>query len=175
MFDSLPTPAITLVLRDFHVDNLMALPADEPLRQIGLLDFQDALVGPMAYDLMSLLEDARRDLPSLLVNSMRERYLQEMPLLDLENFQLWYRILAAQRHCKVTGIFSRLAIRDGKPQYLSHIPRVLGLLQSHLEEPLLRPLGDWLRGCGITDNHLPISSDYRSVRAALGLIDPSTG
>ena len=160
VFDSLPTPAITLVLRDFHVDNLMAIPADEPLRQIGLLDFQDALVGPVAYDLMSLLEDARRDLPSLLVNSMRERYLQAMPLLDLENFQLWYRILAAQRHCKVAGIFSRLAIRDDKPQYLNHIPRVLGLLQSHLEDPLLRPLGDWLRGCGINENHLPISSDY---------------
>ena len=175
VFDSLPTPAISLVLRDFHVDNLMALPADEPLKQIGLLDFQDALIGPMAYDLMSLLEDARRDLSSLLVDAMRERYLQAMPLLDLENFQLWYRILAAQRHCKVAGIFSRLAIRDDKPQYLSHIPRVLGLLQSHLQEPLLRPLGDWLSACGITDNHLAISSDYRSVRPALGLIDPLAG
>ena len=174
VFDSLPTPAISLVLRDFHVDNLIQLPANEPLRQIGLLDFQDALIGPMAYDLMSLLEDARRDLPSPLVNAMRERYLQAMPLLDLENFQLWYRILAAQRHCKVAGIFSRLAIRDDKAQYLKHIPRVLGLLQSHLEEPLLRPLGDWLRACGVTDNRLTIPSDYRSVRTTLGLIDPSS-
>ena len=174
VFDSLPTPAISLVLRDFHVDNLMQLPANEPLRQIGLLDFQDALIGPMAYDLMSLLEDARRDLPSPFVNAMRERYLQAMPLLDLENFQLWYRILAAQRHCKVAGIFSRLAIRDDKAQYLKHIPRVLGLLQSHLEEPLLRPLGDWLRACGVTSNRLTIPSDYRSVRTTLGLIDPSS-
>jgi len=174
VFASLPTPAISLVLRDFHVDNLMQLPADEPFQEIGLLDFQDALIGPMAYDLMSLLEDARRDLPSLLVNDMQERYLQAMPLLDLENFKLWYRILATQRHCKVAGIFSRLAIRDDKAQYLKHIPRVLRLLQAHLEDPLLRPLGDWLRACGVTDNTPESWADYHSTRRTLGLAEPSS-
>ena len=173
VFASLPTPAISLVLRDFHVDNLMRLPADEPFQRIGLLDFQDALIGPMAYDLMSLLEDARRDLPPALTEQMQQRYFQAMPLLEVENFQLWYRILAVQRHCKVAGIFSRLAIRDDKPQYLEHIPRVLRLLQAHLEDPLLRPLGDWLRACGVIDNTAGSRADDHSVRRTLGLAEPS--
>jgi aminoglycoside/choline kinase family phosphotransferase len=122
---------------------------------------------------MSLLEDARRDLPSLLVNDMQERYLQAMPLLDLENFKLWYRILATHRHCKVAGIFSRLAIRDDKAQYLNHISRVLRLLHAHLEDPLLRPLGDWLRACGVNDNTPESRADYHSARRALGLAEPS--
>ena len=173
VFASLPTPAISLVLRDFHVDNLMRLPADEPFQRIGLLDFQDALIGPMAYDLMSLLEDARRDLPPALTEQMQQRYFQAMPLLEVENFQLWYRILAVQRHCKVAGIFSRLAIRDDKPQYLEHIPRVLRLLQAHLEDPLLRPLGNWLRACGVIDSTAGSRADYHSVRRTLGLAEPS--
>ena len=173
VFASLPTPAISLVLRDFHVDNLMQLPADNPFQEIGLLDFQDALIGPMAYDLMSLLEDARRDLPPALTEQMQQRYFQAMPLLEVENFQLWYRILAVQRHCKVAGIFSRLAIRDDKPQYLEHIPRVLRLLQAHLEDPLLRPLGNWLRACGVIDNTAGSRADYHSVRRTLGLAEPS--
>jgi hypothetical protein len=174
VFASLPTPAISLVLRDFHVDNLMRLPGDAPLQQIGLLDFQDALIGPMAYDLMSLLEDARRDLPSPVAERMKQRYFEAMPLLEMENFTIWYRVLAAQRHCKVAGIFSRLALRDDKPHYLTHIPRVLGLLQMHLDEPLLRPLADWLRAHGIIANAPKIPADYQSVRRALGLADGTT-
>ena len=174
VFTSLPTPAISLVLRDFHVDNLMRLPGETPLQRIGLLDFQDALIGPMAYDLMSLLEDARRDLPSALAEQMKQRYFEAMPLLEMENFNIWYRVLAAQRHCKVAGIFSRLALRDDKPLYLAHIPRVLGLLQAHLDEPLLRPLGDWLRAHGVVGNALEIPDDYRSVRRMLGLANGTT-
>ena len=171
VFASLPTPAISLVLRDFHVDNLMRLPGDVPLQRIGLLDFQDALIGPMAYDLMSLLEDARRDFPPALAEQMKQRYFEAMPLLDMDNFKLWYRVLAAQRHCKVAGIFSRLALRDDKPLYLTHIPRVLGLLQSHLDEPLLRPLGDWLRAHDVLGSTPRIPADCQPVRRALGLTD----
>ena len=174
VFASLPTPAISLVLRDFHVDNLIRLTADTPPHTVGLLDFQDALIGPMAYDLMSLLEDARRDLPPALAEQMQQRYFQAMPLLEMENFQLWYRILAAQRHCKVAGIFSRLALRDDKPSYLTHIPRVLGLLQTHLDEPLLRPLADWLRAHGVAGDPPEIPTNYRSIRRALNLGDGAT-
>ncbi|HCK76697.1 MAG TPA: aminoglycoside phosphotransferase [Gammaproteobacteria bacterium] len=171
VFASLPTPAISLVLRDFHVDNLMRLAANTPLHRVGLLDFQDALIGPMAYDLMSLLEDARRDLPPAMTEQMQQRYFQAMPFLEMGNFQLWYRILAAQRHCKVAGIFSRLALRDDKPNYLAHIPRVLSLLQKHLDEPLLRPLADWLRTHGIAGDPPEIPIDYRSIRRTLNLSD----
>ncbi len=174
VFASLPTPAISLVLRDFHVDNLMRLPGDAPLQQIGLLDFQDALIGPMAYDLMSLLEDARRDLPSPVAERMKQRYFEAMPLLEMENFTIWYRVLAAQRHCKVAGIFSRLALRDNKSNYLAHVPRVLHLLQTHLDEPLLWPLAEWLRAHGIAGDPPEVPTDYRSIRRALNLSDDAT-
>ena len=174
VFASLPTPAISLVLRDFHVDNLIRLPAATAPHTVGLLDFQDALIGPMAYDLMSLLEDARRNLPPSLAEQMQQRYFQAMPLLEMENFKLWYRILAAQRHCKVAGIFSRLALRDNKPNYLAHIPRVLSLLQMHLDEPLLRPLADWLRAHGIAGDPPEMPADYRPIRRALNLGDGAT-
>ncbi|MBT5818708.1 MAG: phosphotransferase [Proteobacteria bacterium] len=174
VFASLPTPAISLVLRDFHVDNLIRVPADLPLQAIGLLDFQDALIGPMAYDLMSLLEDARRDLPPGLAEQMQQRYFEAMPLLEMENFKLWYRVLAAQRHCKVAGIFSRLALRDNKSNYLAHVPRVLHLLQTHLDEPLLWPLAEWLRAHGIAGDPPEVPTDYRSIRRALNLSDDAT-
>ena len=144
IFEALPPPTTTLVLRDFHVDNLMRVPGESPEGQIGLLDFQDARIGPIAYDVVSLLEDARRDLNPELVNTMRRRYLKVMSLEDTENFNAWYRVLGAQRHCKVAGIFSRLALRDDKSEYLRHLPRVINLLQQHLSDPLLTPLTQWL-------------------------------
>ncbi len=144
IFEALPPPVTSLVLRDFHADNLMRVPGKSPEGQIGLLDFQDARIGPVAYDVVSLLEDARRDLNPELVNAMRRRYLKVVSFEDTENFNAWYRVLGVQRHCKVAGIFSRLALRDDKPAYLRHLPRVINLLQQHLGDPLLMPLSQWL-------------------------------
>jgi N-acetylmuramate 1-kinase len=142
-------PAPTLVLRDYHVDNLMLLPGREAVQSCGLLDFQDAVRGPASYDLVSLLKDARRDVPAALRSAMTERYLDQFPDLDPARFRCSAAILAAQRNCKIIGIFTRLWRRDGKPQYLGHIARVWRLLEEDLREPVLRPVADWL------DRHLP--------------------
>ncbi|HVH76051.1 MAG TPA: phosphotransferase [Stellaceae bacterium] len=143
-----PCPA-TLVLRDYHVDNLMLLPGREGVRGCGLLDFQDAVVGHPAYDLVSLLEDARRDVPPALRESAAARYLAAFPDLDHLAFRRAAAILAAQRNAKIIGIFTRLWRRDGKPQYLPHIARVWRLLEEDLHEPALAPIAGWL------DRHLP--------------------
>jgi aminoglycoside/choline kinase family phosphotransferase len=140
----------TLVLRDYHVDNLMLLPDRPGVRRCGLLDFQDAVCGPAAYDLVSLLEDARRDVPAALRAAMTERYLAAFPELDPAAFGRSGTILAAQRNCKILGIFTRLWRRDGKPAYLPHIARVWRLLDAELRrEPGLAPVAEWL------DRHLP--------------------
>lgn len=135
----------TLVLRDFHGDNLMWLEDRSGLAVCGLLDFQDAVAGPPAYDLMSLLEDARLDLDGALVAHMLERYFDQRRHVDRQAFETAYRVLAAQRHCKVIGIFTRLSTRDGKQGYLAHISRVWRLLErASAEVPLLAPLAAWL-------------------------------
>jgi N-acetylmuramate 1-kinase len=139
----------TLVLRDYHVDNLMLLAGRPGVRGCGLLDFQDAVSGPASYDLVSLLEDARRDVPAALQEEMTERYCAAFPGLDRPAFLRSAAILAAQRNCKILGIFTRLWKRDDKPQYLAHIPRIWRLLEHDLRHPSLAPIARWL------DRHLP--------------------
>jgi len=140
----------TVVLRDYHVDNLMLLPSRPGVQGVGLLDFQDAVWGPPSYDLVSLLEDARRDVPAELRSEMTARYLAAFPALERTAFERSSAILAAQRSCKILGIFTRLWQRDGKPQYLAHVPRLWRLLQEDLRHPDLAPIARWL------DRHLPI-------------------
>jgi hypothetical protein len=144
---ALPKP--TLVLRDYHVDNLMLLPGRGGVRGCGLLDFQDALCGPASYDLVSLLEDARRDVSETVRAAMTERYLAAFPGIDRAAFRRSAAILAAQRNAKIIGIFTRLWRRDGKPHYLRHIPRVWRLIEADLREPALRGVARWL------DRHVP--------------------
>ena len=141
----------TLVLRDFHADNLMWLPDRDGIARCGLLDYQDAVVGSPAYDVMSLLEDARRDLKPGLEAHLLDGYFAALPELDVDAFKKAYAILAAQRHCKVIGIFSRLANRDRKYDYLAHIPRVWKMLEHACHAPELAVLKDWL------DSHIPAS------------------
>jgi len=142
----------TLVLRDYHVDNLMRLDDRESIKACGLLDFQDALGGHPAYDLMSLLQDARRDIGVQLQADMLERYRDALNISGptWEDFERVYAILAAQRHAKVIGIFTRLQRRDGKPVYLKHIARVWRLLEKALEHPALTDMKAWM------DTHIPI-------------------
>lgn len=141
--------ALTLVLRDYHVDNLVLLRRRRGVRRCGLLDFQDAVCGPASYDLVSLIEDARRDVGAALQEAMTERYLAAFPHCDRALFRRSAAILAAQRNCKILGIFTRLARRDGKPQYLAHIPRVWRLIEHDLRNPALASLATWF------DRHLP--------------------
>lgn len=133
----------TLVLRDYHVDNLMLLSGREGLAACGILDFQSAVIGDAAYDIMSLLEDARRDVPATLRQNMRDYYLRHCPPERGADFDARFAVLAAQRHAKVLGIFVRLCVRDGKAGYLRHLPRVLDLFRHSLKHPATAPLAAW--------------------------------
>ena len=133
----------TLVLRDYHVDNLMGLPDRVGVAACGLLDFQDAVAGPTAYDVVSLLGDARRDLAAGLPAAMMARYFAGFPQLDQSAFTAAAAILSAQRNAKIIGIFTRLSRRDGKHHYLAHLPRVWRLLEQDLTHPVLRDLRGW--------------------------------
>jgi aminoglycoside/choline kinase family phosphotransferase len=131
------------VHRDYHADNLMWLHGREDIKCIGLLDFQDGVYGDPAYDLVSLLEDARRDVPPLLVTQMLEHYILTSGV-DREKFLLAYAVLGAQRNSKIIGIFTRLAVRDHKLHYLNYLPRVWRHLEHDLAHPLLCPLKSWI-------------------------------
>ncbi len=152
LFAKMPKDQSTMVLRDYHVDNLM-LTAGEGIARCGLLDFQDALIGHFSYDLMSLLEDARRDVPQELQKHLYDRYMAAMGPLDRASFDYAYRVLAAQRHAKVLGIFVRLFARDGKDRYLQFIPHVHKLFLQALDAPALAPLKAWF-----ADNDIDIKA-----------------
>ena len=128
-----------VVLRDYHAENLMLLGS---LQEQGLLDFQDALIGHPAYDLVSLLQDARRDVSPALEAEMLAHYLRETGASE-EDFRADYARLGAQRNAKIVGIFVRLWKRDGKPRYLELIPRVWALLERDLAHPALAPVARW--------------------------------
>lgn len=132
-----------MALFDYHVDNLLLLPGRTGLAACGLLDFQGAVQAPVCFDLMSLVEDARRDVPEDLRTSLVERYLAAFPALDREAFEVAWAVMAAQRHARIIGTFARLCVRDGKPQYLEHLPRVWRLLEATLAHPGLAPLRSW--------------------------------
>ena len=140
-------------LRDYHSPNLHWLPERDGFSRIGLLDFQDAVIGPPAYDLASLLQDARIDVPDDLEMRLAALYVRWRsaadPEFDAERFAAAYAAMGAQRATKILGIFARLDKRDGKPQYLSHLPRIERYLAKNLSHPLLRPLALWYQG------HLP--------------------
>ncbi|HEX6377354.1 MAG TPA: phosphotransferase [Allosphingosinicella sp.] len=129
-----------LVLRDYHADNLMAL---DGRSELGLLDFQDALAGHAAYDLVSLLQDARRDVAPELEEAMIARYCAAANVADRGLFRAHYEILGAQRNTKILGIFTRLWKRDGKAHYLPLQPRVWGHLERNLAHPALAPVRAW--------------------------------
>jgi N-acetylmuramate 1-kinase len=134
---------VSLLLRDYHAANLMLLPDRDDVRRAGLLDFQDAYQGPVTYDLVSLLEDARRDVPDVLRKKMVARYLAQFPSLDRNAFETSLAILAALRHTRVLAIFEKLS-REGKMDYKTHhSPRVEHLLQNALRHPILAGVKRW--------------------------------
>lgn len=135
------------VHRDYHAQNLLWRGDRAGLARVGMIDFQDALAGSPAYDLVSLLEDARRDVAPELAGAMMDRYLSGSrargAVLDPVGFRAEAALLAAQRNAKIIGIFARLAKRDGKPRYLAHLPRVWRYMEQDLSHPELRRLKHW--------------------------------
>lgn len=125
-----------LVLRDFHIDNLMLLDGRQGVARCGLLDFQDAVIGLAEYDLVSLLQDARRDLAPGLESHLLARYLDHAPrfLGTREEVTNRFHLMGAQRHTRIAGLFLRLDQRDGKPGYLRFLPRVIGQMQRALAD-----------------------------------------
>jgi hypothetical protein len=139
------------VLRDYHAENVMLVEGREGVAHFGLLDFQDALSGHPAYDLASVLEDARRDVPPEIETAMIDRYVAAMDNGDA--FVRAYWALAAQRNTRILGVFTRLWKRDGKPGYRKFQGRMWGLLERDLAQPGLEPVREWF------DSNVPV--DYR--------------
>ena len=143
----------TWALRDYHSPNLMWLPQRTGLARIGLLDFQDCVLGSPAYDVASLAQDARVSVSPELELKLLGHYAMlrrsQDPAFDMAAFARAYAIMGAQRATKVLGIFARLNKRDGKPQYLAHMPRVRAYLLRDLAHPALGELKAWY------ENHLP--------------------
>jgi len=129
------------VLRDYHAENIMLVSDREGVAHFGLLDFQDALAGHPAYDLASVLEDARRDVSPQIERAMIDRYVAATGLRD--EFERAYWTLAAQRNTRILGVFTRLWKRDNKPGYRRFQPRMWGLLERDLSQPHLEPVREW--------------------------------
>lgn len=153
LFDEILQQPSTWTLRDFHSPNLIWLPQREGHAKVGLIDFQDAVLGHPAYDLVSLGQDARVDVPAALELRLLAGYgaarRAHDAAFDLAGFARAYAIMGAQRNTKIAGIFARLDKRDGKPGYLKHLPRIERYLRRNLEHPALEELKGWYRA------HLP--------------------
>lgn len=153
------------VLRDFHSPNLILRSVETGMARVGVIDFQDALRGPAEYDLVSLLQDARVDVPSDLEERLFKYYCEhaanksghDIEPFDTQETLFRFCALGAQRNMKILGIFARLANRDGKPQYLTHLPRIWRYLTRNLDHPDLKDLKRWM------DRHFP--SDVRIAKS----------
>lgn len=133
LFDKLSKNNQSLVLRDFHADNLMVLNNKNGFEAVGLLDFQDALIGSNAYDLLSLLEDARREVNEKNKQKLFDYFISKANY-NREDFLVDYEIISLQRNIKILGIFARLHLRDGKNQYINFIPRVKDFVEQRLNK-----------------------------------------
>lgn len=141
--EALPRDDDRLALRDYHSPNLLWLPEREGIARVGVIDYQDAMIAPAAYDVVSLAQDARVDVPDDLEAAIVERYLAGRPGLDRDAFLRAYHVLGAERATRILGVFRRLNDRDGKPQYLPHLPRLRRALGKNLGHPALAELRGW--------------------------------
>ncbi|MES5101074.1 tRNA (adenosine(37)-N6)-threonylcarbamoyltransferase complex ATPase subunit type 1 TsaE [Agrobacterium sp. BA1120] len=141
-----------LLLRDFHSPNIIWQADKSGIQRVGIIDFQDAMIGPTAYDLASIIQDARVTISPELQTRLMAHYLdmrRKNPAFDEKAFVKAFAIMAAQRNCKLVGIWVRLMKRDGKPHYMKHMPRTFSYLRSALEHPDLGPLRDWFESAGV--------------------------
>jgi tRNA threonylcarbamoyl adenosine modification protein YjeE len=146
---ALAVPA-TWVIRDYHSPNLIWLAGREALARVGIIDFQDAVLGPPTYDVVSLAQDARVDVSEALEIALVSRYVRgrraDDPAFDPAAFAESYAMMSAQRNTRLLGVFSRLNRRDGKPHYLRHQPRIWSYLQRALAHPALIDIRQWFEG-----------------------------
>jgi tRNA threonylcarbamoyl adenosine modification protein YjeE len=153
LFARLETAENALVLRDYHSPNLIWRDHHSGFDRLGMIDFQDAMIGPSAYDVASLCQDARVTVEPELAERLLGRYIAERcaadPTFDKAAFREAYAIMAAQRAAKILGIFVRLDRRDGKPAYLRHLPRIEAYIARSLQHPVLNPLRSWFARAGI--------------------------
>ncbi len=143
---AVPQHAIHL---DYQFHNLMLLPGKTSFARCGILDFQDACYGPVTADLVMLLQDAREDVPVNVVRTGIEQYLHSFPQINRDDFMASYAVFAAHNAARILGLFARLKIRDGKGQYLRHMPRNLKYFMDNLDHPALAPIREWF------DTHVP--------------------
>ena len=139
-FKSLRAHVPGLALRDFHAENIFDLGGS-----VGLIDFQDALFAHPSYDLVSLIEDARRDVSPPLAAPLISQFCQEAGIVEDDKFHTAYNVMAAQRNAKILGIFVRLAVRDKKPKYLGLIPRVAANFSKDISHPALATINTWMQ------------------------------
>jgi len=153
LFDELQGAEQALVLRDYHSPNLIWRSDRTGLDRLGIIDFQDAMIGPSAYDVASLCQDARVTVDQDLADQLLDRYVAarraDDSQFDEDAFRQAYAIMAAQRAAKILGIFVRLKQRDGKPGYLRHLPRIEAYIAASLQHPALQPLRNWFAKAGI--------------------------
>jgi aminoglycoside/choline kinase family phosphotransferase len=137
-----------LILRDFMADNLMVLDSSSNLENLGIIDFQDAVIGNCAYDLVSLLEDARRDVSPAVASTCKDYFCKTLDL-NIKDFDDSYTILGLHRNLKIIGIFNRRSIRDSEHRYLEYMPRVWKFIRAALETGVARPLKNWFDKYGV--------------------------
>lgn len=147
--ESLPPCPQGFVHGDYHLENLMLVHGEQGIKRCGLIDFQDALTGPLPYDLLNLLEDARVDVPDDLRQAMIDRYCAGMDAAEKDVFLNWYRVLATQFHGRVIGLFIKLAVEQGRDEYLIHIKRLRDYIQKSLKHPVLAPIKAWFEKEGV--------------------------
>ena len=143
-YNNIKPQSSTLVLRDYHVDNLFFLNNQKSLKQVGLIDFQDAVIGSPLYDLASLLEDVRRPLRRNLQKKLLEIYIKAISI-NGQDAEREMRFFSIQRNLKILGIFCRLSIRDKKDGYLKYLPNAVKLLRKNLQDPFFINLVNWLK------------------------------
>ncbi|NTA38395.1 tRNA (adenosine(37)-N6)-threonylcarbamoyltransferase complex ATPase subunit type 1 TsaE [Agrobacterium salinitolerans] len=158
LIDALAGCETGLLLRDFHSPNILWQAQNSGIRQVGLIDFQDAMIGPTAYDLASIVQDARVTISPELQTRLLSHYLDSRkatPAFDEATFLKAFAIMSAQRNCKLAGIWVRLLERDKKPGYMKHMPRTFRYLAAALSHPQLAPLKEWCvrMGMDFNDEH----------------------
>lgn len=158
LFDALPRTPKTVVLRDFHVDNLMIIEKPLSVKTCGVLDFQDAVWGSVVYDFVSLLEDARRDVSPDVVHQCSQQFLASYPKEQHEALEITAKVLGAGRHVKVIGVFTRYAIRQNNDSKCVHLPRLWSYLEQHFKDPLFAPISRWFA------EYFPLSAQHAVVQ-----------
>ncbi|CAN7225620.1 tRNA (adenosine(37)-N6)-threonylcarbamoyltransferase complex ATPase subunit type 1 TsaE [Phyllobacterium sp. LjRoot231] len=158
VFSQLNSSEKSLLLRDVHSPNILWRENETGINRVGLIDFQDAMIGPSAYDVASLIFDARVTIAPELQDHLLSAYIEERhsgnALFDEAGFRTAFAIMAAQRNAKILGIFVRLDERDGKPFYLKHLPRIQAYFNRVIGHPALAPVKDWCEKAGILSSEI---------------------